>query len=225
MSILKKNQRRDSPPIFNTQVHTAKGVNPGRIPEGKRLLRGLPAHTISVRDILQPVIDRLSKRDASEFRELFGQLRASGDYQRSLEVTELISQLLKQGRLAKRFRRQTNTVEDLLFAGLVHTLSPEALRRVGLAEIAEIITREDPKTPSQFMLQGVIEYLKIQDQKPTLVLLDMIQDGGYGTVHSLILTCLVLDLLDIRAGKLSPEEARAQNIAQQFLAAAGSIAY
>ncbi len=223
MSASKKSQ---SPPTFNTQVRTTKGVNSERIPEEKRLLRGLSSHTISVRDILQPIIDRLSKQDASAFRELFGKLRTSGGYQRSLEVTELLSQLLRQGRLAKRFRRQKSTdAENLLCAGLVHTLSPEALRQVGLAEIAEIITCEDPKTPSQHMLHGVIEYLKIQDQKPTLVLLDMIQHGDYGTAHSLILTCLVLDLLEIRAGKLSPEEAQAHNIAQQFLAAAGSIAY
>ncbi len=225
MSIAKKTQR--DPPAFNTQVHPTRGVNPKRVPEEKLLLRGLSAHTISVRDVLQPIIDRLSKQDASAFRELFGKLRASEDYQRSLEVTELLSQLLRQGRLAKRFRRQKSTdAENLLFAGLVHTLSPEALRQVGLAEIAEIITCEDPKTPSQHMLHGVIEYLKIlRDQKPTLVLLEMIQCGNYGTAHSLILTCLVLDLLEIRAGKLSPEEAQAHNIAKQFLATAGSIAY
>jgi hypothetical protein len=213
-------RRSTGAPEFDTQVHPTPGVRADRVPSHKHLLQdSLSPREFRVRNVLAPILLGLSAQQSEAFRELFRSVKDSPLYPFSLAVTELLSQLLeKNGRLSKRIRRQERGAEQrLLFAGLLHTVSPEALREIGLGEIADIIGYEDPKTHAQCMLQGAIEYLKIQEQKPTLILLDMIQKGDYDTLHAMILTCLFLDLLDIRTGKLSPEEARAQSIAQKLL--------
>lgn len=209
------------PPEFSSRVDPERGVLPTRLPEEKKILRGMAdAHPIEVRNIIGPVLSKLHEKERKKFRELFRQFKDSPEYSKSVATVELILQLLKEnGRLNKRLRGKTDAEENLLFAGLVHTLDPKFLREIRLTEIADIIAcDEQPKSPSQFLLYGAIEYVKAHDRKPTLVLLGMIQEKDWDTKQQLFLACLILDILELKDKSLSSEEKiRARDIAQAYI--------
>ena len=209
------------PPQFTGRIQREKGVQPTRIPEENRILNGMAnARSVRVRNIIGPVIDRLPEQEKKGLQELLRQLKGSPEYPRSVTIVELILRLLKEnGRLNKRLRGKTDAEENLLFAGLVHTLDPKLLQEIGLTEIADIVAcDEQPKSPSQFLLYGAIEYVKAHDRKPTLVLLRMIQEKDWDTKQQLFLACLILDILELKDKSLSSEEKiRARDIAQAYI--------
>ena len=212
-------------PQFTGRIHPKTGVCPTRIPEENRILHGMAdARSVRVQNIIGPVIDRLTEKNKKRLRELLKQLTGSPEYPRSVAIVELILQLLKEnGRLNKRFRGKTDVEEDLLFAGLVHTLDPEAFREINLTEIADIMAYRQPKSPSQCLLYGAIEYVKARDREPALVLLQMIQEKDWDTGQQLLLSCFVLDILGLKDGSLSLEETRARDIAQEYIASVSTL--
>lgn len=212
------------PPQFPSRIHPEKSVHPTRIPEENRILHGMAdARSVEVRSIIGPVINRLPEKEKKGLRELLRQLKGSPEYPRSVAIVELILRLLKEnGRLNKRLRGKTDVEENLLFAGLVHTLDPEVFREIGLTEIADIMACKQPKSPSQCLLYGAIEYVKSRDREPALILLRMIQEEDRDTKQQILLSCLVLDILGLKDGSLSPEEIRAKNIAQACMVSAST---
>ncbi len=212
------------PPQFTGRIQREKGVQPTRIPEENRILNGMAnARSVRVRNIIGPVIDRLPEQEKKGLQELLRQLKGSPEYPRSVTIVELILRLLKEnGRLNKRLRGKTDAEENLLFAGLVHTLDPEVFRKIGLTEIADIMACKQPKSPSQCLLYGAIEYVKARDREAALILLQMIQKKDWGTKQKVLLSCLVLDILGLKDGSLSPEEIRAKDIAQVCITSAST---
>ena len=211
-------------PQFTGRVHLEKGVRPTRIPEENRVLHGMAdARSVEVRSIIESIVKKVSKGHRKELEGLVKQLKDSPDYERSRTVVNLLFQLLREnGRLNKRLRKRTDVEENLLFAGLVHTLDPEVFREIGLTEIADIMACQEPTSPSQCLLYGAIEYVKARDREPALVLLLMIQEKDWNTKQQMLLYCFVLDILGLKDGSLSPEEIRAKDIAQACITSAST---
>lgn len=207
---------------FNGQVYPEQGIHTRSTPATTRILRGGCQIGLNHVTITEPIIAGMTQEQQRRFRDRIKELKASHQYPKSVSVTKLLQQLIgTNGRLNKRLRgkQHVRVEEHLICAGLLHTLEPDFLREIGLTEIAEIVAGlSDPRTPSQWMLRGAIEWVSAHDRKPTLLLLAMIQEHEEWDVGlKLIIACLILDLADLNTASLSTEEIRAQSITRAFI--------
>jgi len=184
------------------------GTRPDATPEAKRISRGRKTGTQdSTWGIVIPALELVldEKSPAQRTQKILLKLWKRSPEKTRQKISAIVSRLSKilsgeenSVRMCKRLRRILEKEKALLIlSGFLHQLDAKMLQKIGLSQVAEFMNSEEkPLGLLQCLLRCVIEFEKVQDRKPALILLDLIQNGDYTTENQMILSCWVLDLLD-----------------------------